>query len=310
MNQGKFGVIGMLGVVIGILGIVGPIAWDYYKTKSEIELQLIEQSPIVEKTRKLDGLKITYAGEVIDELSRATFQIRNSGRTPIQKKDVISPLYIRLPVTLKTIEAKVLETKPKDLNPSVFLNKGDGLITVEFSLLNPGDTITVGVLTQSADVVFDAGARIAGVPDLIIAPKVTLSTKTTKSIGWTVYAAGIFSLVMTFSGFGILLMARDERKVKNSLKDKSFSLPLMNTREEVKFFITSKFKFTTFSERAPLLQLIDDLPDSAEFSKIHNEAIYRGVEGLLAQSTSNMPVAVFVFTFSALGFWYVIAQIW
>lgn len=301
--------LGTFGVIVGVLGVIGPIAWDYYKTKSEIELQLVDLSPIIEKSKRLEGLRITYAGEAVDELSRATFQIRNSGRTPILKKDVVSPLYIQLPQASKVIEAKIAETRPKNLDASVLFNKADGRITVEFALLNSGDVIRVSILTQSTDVAFDAGARIAGISNLVIAPNATLGTKPTRSISWTVYAVGFFSLLMAVGGIGLVTMARTELRIKNAIRAKSFSLPALKSCDDVKRYIESSFDFATRDERAPLLKLLDSLPDSDNFTVTHREAILRGIEELLSRAVPNLPLGIGMFVVSALGFWYVLAQL-
>jgi len=301
--------LGALGLIIGVLGVLGPIGWDYYKTKSEIELQLVDLSPIIEKSKRVEGLQVTYAGVGVDELSKATFRIRNSGRTPILKKDVVSPLYIQFPKDSKVVEARVLESRPKDLDALALLSKADARVTVDFSLLNPGDGIWISILTQSTSVKFDAGARIAGISKLVIAPNATLVTKSTGRISWTVYPVGIFSLLVAIAAVIGLRDSRREFRVKNAIRGKTFSLPHLKSRDGVQSYINSKFSFTLSKELAPLLKLIDSLPDSDDFTATHHDAILRGIEDLLDRAVQNLPIAIGAFLVSGFGFWYILAQI-
>lgn len=86
MQMKRSGLVGVTGILVGLLGVVGPIVWEYYKTKSEIKLRVVGTSTIISKPKKLDGLIITYDGEALDQLSKTVFSLINSGRTPILKK--------------------------------------------------------------------------------------------------------------------------------------------------------------------------------------------------------------------------------
>lgn len=305
----NFSIVGALGLLVGILGVIGPIAWDYYKTKSEIELRLIEHSPIVEKSKKLDGLRITYAGEEIEQLLRLTFSIQNIGRTPILKKDVVSPIYVQLAAAADIIEAKLLEKSPSNMDASISFSKANGRITVDFSLLNPGDKINVAVLTKSADTSFDAGARIAGISNLTIAPNLALGANSARRATWTLYAAGFFSLLMAIVGIVGVTMTKAESKVKKLLRSSSFSLPPFNTRGEAKAYVESAFAFTTSKERAPVHSLLDSLPEVPPFGTTHRDAITHAIEQMIESATPNLPIAIIVFAIAIMGGWYIFTNI-
>jgi hypothetical protein len=301
----NFNALGILGIVIGLLGVAGPIGWDYYKTKSELELQLIDDSPIVEKSKTPTGLRITYAGEPVDELYRATFSIRNSGRTPLLQKDVISPISIQLLKSSKIIEASIVDVAPKNLDASVQFNKADARITVAFLLLNPGDRINVGVLMQSSDIEFSASARIANISEITILSNVKLGATTRRSISWTTYLAGLFSILMMIAGIAAVKYSILERTLKNKFLRNSFSLPILNTKEEYKSYIDSILSFTTQNERKPLHNFIDNLPNSDHFGDSNRDIITKEINSVLTSATPNLPVTLFIFAISGLGAVYV-----
>ena len=62
------------------------------------------------------------------------------------------------------IRAQIVSVTPKDLRPELEINQG--LISIKPLLLNPGDTITLSVLTSGAPPRFEARARVVGVPSV------------------------------------------------------------------------------------------------------------------------------------------------
>lgn len=298
----NWNILGVLGVIVGVIGVAGPILWDYYKTKSEIQISMLEYSRVIEKSRGLPGLSIIYKGEAVNELSSATFSLTNTGRTPILSKDVVSPIYIKLPEDARPIEAKLLGGKFGDLNASVTLDKDNNKVTISFPLLNPGDTINFAVLMQSSDHSFETGARIAGISLINIPytpPKLVTPTP------FTSYLVGLVSVFLGLIGLFIALDILPERRMRKLFKSGSFGLLDLKSKTDVISYINSQFKFTTKKERRSVLALVESYPDSEDIVTLHRDAIVNELKNTVESATPNLPVSLFFFVIAGLGIWYV-----
>jgi hypothetical protein len=304
----KFSLVGAAGILIGILGVVGPIGWDYYKTKSEIELSVVEKSIIISKPEKLDGLVITYAGEALDELSKTTFSLTNSGRTPILKKDVASPITVKFAKDSNIIDAKIDRMQPLDLGALLQFNRGEGMLILEFSLLNPGDRIDFSVLAKTTAVDFDAGGRIAGVSSLHVVKDIA-QDKISKSAPWTFYPVGFFSAFLALTSMVGFTRFPAEKRTKARFSAGTFELPNHKTLDAWIDWVNSDFFFMTPSEREPLIMLLKTLPVGDDFAAMHGEKIMAAVQSILNRMTPNLRVALVVFGIAAAGGWYVFSSI-
>lgn len=308
MKLENLGIMSVAGIIIGILGVIGPIAWDYYKTKSEVELRVIERSVIISKPKKLEGLLITYRGEALEELSKTAFSFINTGRTPILKKDIAMPISIQFSKESNVLDAKIEELYPKDLGASIQFNREPPSIMLEFPLLNPGDRIDFSILARKDNIDFSAGGRIAGVSSLKI-EKDNYLEKKSKNRPWTIYPVGLFSLVLAFASFVGFSQYPRELKFKRAVKRGTFKLPNIMTRDEFISWVESSFDFTTDSEREPLLVLSRELPDTDNFSVDNNEKIMACIKNTLDNATSNLWMGIFVLTISAIGGVYVFTNL-
>lgn len=308
MQITKLGFASVTGILVGILGVVGPIVWDYYKTKSEIELRVIGKSVIISKPEKMDGLIITYDGEALDELSKTAFSVINSGRTPILKKDIVSPISVKFAKESNIINAKLDGMQPQDLGASLRFNRGDGTIVFEFPLMNPGDRVDFSVLSKTGNVKFDAVGRIAGVSSLTVVKDIP-QDKVGKSLPWTVYPVGFFSALLAFASIMGFRQVPTEMRIKTQIKTGTFELPRLKAKEEWMAWINSTFYFTTVNERAPLLLLISELPDADDFATIHREKIMAGIQSLLRSALSNLVMGLIVLAIATAGGWYVFSNL-
>jgi hypothetical protein len=220
---------------------------------------------------------------------------------------VIAPVSITLPKNSGVIEAKIAATVPKNLEASARFDKGENRVVVNFTLLNPGDSINIGMLTQSTELVFDAEARIAGISELAV--QRAIPSAPVKSTSWTVYVAGAFTIFMALGTISLLSMAVDEIRFKKLLKAGSFSLPELGSRDDVKRYIDRRFGFTTKKERQSLRLWLDELSDSESFSTTHGDALKGRIEDLVNSSMSNIGVTTATFILAVGGMVYVFMNI-
>lgn len=306
MEFNKSNFFGIIGIAIGIFGVVGPIAWDYYKTKSEIELKVIESSVIIEKPKKLDGLVISYGGEELDELSKTTFSLSNTGRTPLLKKDVVQPIHVRFSPESRIIDAKIEATNPKDMGATIQFNRADGYIVFDIPLLNPGDQIEVSALSKSIKVDFHVTARIAGVTSLNVVKEIAKPRGPTP---WTIYPVGFFSALLLLASVVGLSEVSAEIKTKKSLRAGTLDLPQMHSLAECLAWIDAQFFFTTKTERRVLKSFVETLSDRADFSSAYRNEILGGVQRLVDNAVPNLSISIMFIVISGLGGWYVFTNV-
>lgn len=60
----------VIGIVVAIIGIGIPIVWDIFKTQTVLSLDLVSKSALVSKAEDVDGLKILFKDQIVENLTR------------------------------------------------------------------------------------------------------------------------------------------------------------------------------------------------------------------------------------------------
>ncbi|MDD2776379.1 MAG: hypothetical protein PHU06_10515 [Gallionella sp.] len=296
--------VGFWTILLAGLGIVVPIVWDYYKTTSAIELVLTGKSTIISKPEKMNGLVITYDGESLEELSRITFSIINTGRSPIGKKDVVSPIVVSFAKEAGVIDVKIDSMQPPNLGANLIFDKAVGSTTFDFPLLNPNDRIHFSVLAKTSNIKFNAAARIAGVSSLGV--KDISDDKTKKIRPWTIYPVGFFSVLFLMVAFSMLLKDYpNERRVKRALKSRVFDLPLYQIKSDLIDWVSSTIGFLTNKDRDAVILFIDNFSDSELTNDITRTRIMDSIQHAVNRAQSNLQTGLLTMILSFWGLWYV-----
>jgi len=274
--------LGVAGLVIGILGVAGPIAWDFYKTRTELEVRVSGYTILIGNNIKLDGLSVQYKGEKLDQLAQATVSLTNIGRTPIVEKDVIQPITIAFTPDTKVVEVRVDSVTPSDLVAHIAFDRANGSATIAAPLLNPGDKINIGVIASSEHFDFSVAARIAGLSSVAVS-KELLVAKPKRPISWTVYPVGVFSIFLALVSISLFKDWRKESAMKNAVREGRFEIPRLPNKAAVMTWIESQFSCAMPSERRALKTNIDALTDTPDFVEKNRDHILRAVQGLLGQ---------------------------
>ena len=82
----------LLGLIIAILGVVSPIAWDWWNKRTQITIETKSNVSIVSISQPINNLELLYNGKKVSELHKVVLVMRNTGKTPVTKDDVVSPL--------------------------------------------------------------------------------------------------------------------------------------------------------------------------------------------------------------------------
>lgn len=300
---------GITTLAVGILGIGGPIGWDYYKTKSAIEIRLLESNVVIEKPQKLAGLVVTYGGEEVQELSKSLIAVTNTGRTPILNRDIVQPISFRFHPESKLLDARIETTTPQDLGATISLNRKDGLVVVNVPLLNPGDVVQISALASSLKPAFIVSGRIAGVSSLTFIQDL-LQVPVVKTTPWTVYPVAFFSLLLFLIGiYALIFSLPGELRVKKALKRNTFQVPNLDSKAACLAWIEKYFTFMTRSDRGLLQGSVSMLPEAANFALTHQQKILSAIRVHVEQHVSNFVVSAMTLAVVAVGALYVLGNV-
>lgn len=121
---------------------------------------------------KVLDLRISVAGSEIQAPYLTVFELINDGARPVPASDFESPLEIMSKNKAEIVRASITAAKPADLTPTLLVE--GGTLKIKPMLLNPGDSVTIAVLTTKDEPAFVSKARIAGVRTV---PIVDVQTK-------------------------------------------------------------------------------------------------------------------------------------
>jgi len=185
---------GTVGIaIIGVVGIFAPIAWDFYKGKTGLELQQLGKAALVGGLDGVDKLHFIYDGKRVSSLTKLDFSLVNTGRAPIRAADVVEPVRLKLQ-NGSVLDVSIRRTEPPNVNASATL-ESTSTVTLTFPLLNPSDQVFFSVLASEAPAVSSATARIVGIRELQIVDRTGASRSLWSRVRWTVYLVAVFTIL-------------------------------------------------------------------------------------------------------------------
>ncbi len=291
-------IITILGLFIGLLGLFTPILWDKYINNSEITVNLEVFNDILGKNTP-DGLIVSYKERKVKELYHISFVIKNTGKKPIKGEDFISPIKIFLNDYNAILEVRIGEKTPKDMNVTLKYNEKNGEILSKSVLLNPSDQYSISILTESKNLNFKAMGRITGVKNIITKKNSNIKVEAEKPSKKFVSGVMLFSLIASlFWGQGYLR----EVYVKYLLKKGEFEIPKGMNRWATRSYLSRKFSFLeSEQDKFSLLQSLDQMQESPDFSEKNFEAIILEIEKLMSRTGTLMGYCLFSLLFASIS---------
>ncbi|OAI05614.1 hypothetical protein A1332_12790 [Methylomonas methanica] len=158
----------VLTLLFSVAGVGVPVLlWQADQSSKSLTIQLetmISLQPGGQDV--IAGIEISADGVYLEHPHLVVFEIRNDGSKPIPAADFESPVSIQLVSETTVARANVSGKEPKDIEATL-LNERQG-ITLKPTLLNPGDTISVTVITSGAPPIFESKARIVGISNVVL----------------------------------------------------------------------------------------------------------------------------------------------
>ena len=155
-------------LVATLAGILAPVwLWRADLEARSLHVRKLSQTSLhpLDSSKALD-LRVSVGGSELQDPYLSVFELANDRARPIPATDFESPFEITSNNKAQIIRASVTKVMPADLAPSVSLE--GGVLKLKPMLLNPGDSITIAVLTTNEEPSFTPRARIAGIRSVSI----------------------------------------------------------------------------------------------------------------------------------------------
>jgi hypothetical protein len=163
-------VVGGVAAVLAVLIAIAVYLLQARRDRRAVTCHVGDRSLVSVGREARDKVRITYDGVEVTGVRLIEVVLRNSGRAPLRKEDFERPIAIRIPEGVTLLPSTLAAVgEPEEIRPVAVL---DGIgVSVEPTLLNPGDRISVGILasgfSRSAHLI-DVDVRIAGVKDVSV----------------------------------------------------------------------------------------------------------------------------------------------
>jgi hypothetical protein len=170
----------VVSLVVAVLGICVPIAWDYYKNKSDLAMLEVGKLPLLVQDGSLKKVRIYYGTNEVNQITRFNFLFENTGRTPIQDRDIVIPIQICLSNGCEFIDASIDKVEPPSVAASTEMTSSNQILLLKFPLLNPSDKISFSGLVSGSNPVVKLQARVVGVRDVHFVDETSQNQKSFK----------------------------------------------------------------------------------------------------------------------------------
>lgn len=194
-----------LTISVAIAGVVVPVLWQTDFSSKAIELRLTSLSSL-EPASKIRNLEMFLDGHKLDAPYASTMELVNSGSKAVMSKDFDTPIEIYLNEGARFAGAEVVATSPPGL--PVQLSVTDQTIVIAKHLSNPGDSMTLNVVTSGTRPDFSVRARIAGISQIKTVNQTLPKSKLAKHTGDAIAAICVLMLLGVCALFLLILMTR------------------------------------------------------------------------------------------------------
>lgn len=168
-------------------------------TAKSISIQVVSKTPLLSSTApEMQSLEILLNGKKLVSPYLSSVQIVNDGGLPITADDIKSQLGLRVAEGTSIVNAIVTAKKPNELEPIIHLAANS--FSMQPTLLNPGDSVSIAVTTSGNRPEFITFGRIAGISEIAALDN---STKGQRPMIVLIYAIASFLLFTCVCLLGI-----------------------------------------------------------------------------------------------------------
>jgi hypothetical protein len=146
-----------------VAGVIVPVyLWQLDLSSKALTVRLVSSISVINDPGDPGlGLQLTIEGANVEAPYLSTFEVINSGSRAILSSDFESSMEIDAGKDISVVRAKVASTIPGDIQATV--SALGQQVKIQPLLLNPGDALTIGVITAGGAPFFVPRARVAGI---------------------------------------------------------------------------------------------------------------------------------------------------
>jgi hypothetical protein len=186
-----------IGAILGIIAIVVSVyLFLLQRNRKSLAYKIETETALLTVTDELRGkLQIIYEGVPVQNVHLIILKIISDGNLPIASNDFEKPLNFSFGDEAVVLGAEIIKTNPITLKPK--LNIMEGKISLEPTLLNSKDTLTIKVIISQFGGVITPDARIVGVSNIkkVVGDKVSTREVMTSFFIYSILAFTVMFLV-------------------------------------------------------------------------------------------------------------------
>ncbi|MBC7911847.1 MAG: hypothetical protein H7Y30_15175, partial [Pyrinomonadaceae bacterium] len=150
----------------------------------------------------LEKLKIFYGDKAISTVSKHTFILINTGRTPILEKDLISPPTIIFAENSEVLDLTIEKLNPENMIVHSIIGPDNRSISINFPLLNPADSIQFTAIVSGDAPKFNVTSRIYGLRGITFVER--SKEPPPYRLSWAFYVASFFAIIISLIAIPII----------------------------------------------------------------------------------------------------------
>ena len=296
----------LIGLLLATVGVLAPIAWDYYQSRIQLELQHLATNTLVQPNENIKGLQISFASRVIPSLSQLEFVLLNTGSRPIRGEDLVSKPTLRFVEGVELLDVATQSVVPDNLQHTLTVDSTDRSVTLDFPLMNPGDRLRFTVLATSPAPDFNADARIVGLNRLEIRDRREVAGGDTRDLNWMVYVlAGVSSLLLLFFLLAIYSVGK-EKELALLAECGLLVLPRGKTGAEYRQYITELYGGQKSQELSMVMSYLDSVNGNVPLANTEYQKLNALLGSALRDTRNVIAVTAIAGALALLGTVYVL----
>ena len=290
----RVGATTLIGLLLATIGVLAPIAWDYYQSRIQLELQHLATNTLVPPNENIEGLQISFASRVIPSLSQLEFVLLNTGSRPIRGEDLVSKPTLRFVDGVELLDVATQSVVPDNLQHTLTVDSTDRSVTLDFPLMNPGDRLRFTVLATSPAPDFNADARIVGLNRLEIRDRREVAEGDARDLSWIVYALAVVSALLLFFFLVLIYSVGENRRLALLAKRGLLVLPRGKTGAEYRQYITYLYSDLKQQELSMVMSYLDRVSGNIPLADTEYQEL-NALLGIALRDTRNIIVGTAMF---------------
>ena len=155
-----------VGAVLAVLALVATfVVYALQRQRKGVSFEVLSRTNLLTVREELEGkLEVLYEGHAVRSLSVLVIKVWNSGNQPIKSDEYERPISFCVGQSAHILTADITAAEPSGLLASA--RSSTNTVTIDPTLLNPGDSVTIKLLVRDLEGQLRPDARIVVVKEV------------------------------------------------------------------------------------------------------------------------------------------------